>query len=152
MIKPTAILYHIILHYTYTHICVHIMYICIYIYIYTYKHMESSSSLSWLKQTYHGPRFTCICVINRGVRFHRVRDFEQYHSNGIPQNLSSTRRRHRGGPRITDRSALRAAGVRQKETYYKFSNKQYDINKKTHRQKLRHLEATHLLLLRYVCV
>ena len=40
--------------------------------------------LFWLKQTYHGPQFTCICVKNRWVRFHRIRDFKQYYFNSIP--------------------------------------------------------------------
>ena len=38
----------------------------------------------WLKQTYHGLEFTGICVNNRRVRFHRIRDFKQYCFNSIP--------------------------------------------------------------------
>ena len=37
-----------------------------------------------LAQTkYHGPPFTDMCVKNRGVRFHRIRDFKQYYFNSI---------------------------------------------------------------------
>ena len=39
---------------------------------------------AFCQQTYHGPQSTGICVNTRRVRFHRIRDFKQYHSNSIP--------------------------------------------------------------------
>ena len=46
--------------------------------------LETSSSFCWLKQAYHRPHFIGICVINRGVQFHRIRDFKQYYFKSIP--------------------------------------------------------------------
>ena len=40
--------------------------------------------LVWLNETYHGLQCTGICANNRGVRLHRVRDFNQYYSNSPP--------------------------------------------------------------------
>ena len=53
---------------------------------------------AWLKKTYHGPQFTGICVKNRGVRFHRVRDFQQYYFNSIPPtcHIATTQQRTHG--------------------------------------------------------
>ena len=40
--------------------------------------------ICWPKKAYHRPQLTGICMNNRGVRFHRVRDFKQYCFNSIP--------------------------------------------------------------------
>ena len=39
----------------------------------------SLMELFWLKKAYHGPQFAGICVKNRGVRFHRIRDVKEYY-------------------------------------------------------------------------
>ena len=60
--------------------------------------LETSSKLFAPTKTYHRPQFSGICVENRGVRFHRTRDFKQYHFNSIPptsHNCRSTSRRDR---------------------------------------------------------
>ena len=38
----------------------------------------------WLKQNYHEPQLTGVRMKQRGVRFHRTRDFKQYNFNSIP--------------------------------------------------------------------
>ena len=53
--------------------------------------------ISWLEKAYHGPRFTDICVNQRGVRFHRIRDSEQHCFNSFPAT-SRLRLRSPGGP------------------------------------------------------
>ena len=45
--------------------------------------LETSSNSCWVKKTYHGPQCTSICVNNRGVRFHRIRDVKHYYFNSI---------------------------------------------------------------------
>ena len=36
------------------------------------------TELCWLEHNYDGTQLTGICVINRVVQFHRIRDFKQY--------------------------------------------------------------------------
>ena len=74
------------------------VYIHIYIYIYVRTrarvraHIEGLAEYGWKphralfdpKKTYHGPQFTGTSVKSRGVRFHRIRDFKQYHFDSIP--------------------------------------------------------------------
>ena len=42
----------------------------------------------WLKKAYDGPQFADRCINNKGVRFHRIRDFKQYYFNSVLPNLS----------------------------------------------------------------
>ena len=45
----------------------------------------------WLNKNRHGPQFTGICMTNRGVRFHRIRDFKQCNFNIIILELHKAR-------------------------------------------------------------
>ena len=55
------------------------------------KRLETSSSFRRLKEAYHGPQFTGICVNNRRVLFHRLRDLKQYCFNSIPPSSHWTK-------------------------------------------------------------
>ena len=58
------------------------MYSCVYIYstraLRGWRNSVGSLvEICWLKEAHHGPQFTGTRVNNRGVRLHRIRDFEQ---------------------------------------------------------------------------
>ena len=86
--------------YIYIHVCVYIyIYLHIYIYVfvvlYVFVHVliqlrgwrntvGNLIEICWLANKYHcPPHFTGICVNNRVVQFHQIRDFKQYF-NSIP--------------------------------------------------------------------
>ena len=50
--------------------------------------------LFWLKTTCHRPQSIGLCVKNRGVRFHRTRDFKQHYFNSIPPTSHCSRQQH----------------------------------------------------------
>ena len=63
--------------------------------------LETSSRFVGSKKAHHQrPHFIGICMKNRGVRFHRIRDFEQYYFNSIPP--TSQRRLRRRLRRVLD--------------------------------------------------
>ena len=94
------------------HICSHLIYIYIYIYIHIYIYIERERDTSscgfccracaifggakgvWeaggirleTSSNFCGSKkhIAYVCVKNRGVRFHRIRDFKQYYLNSIP--------------------------------------------------------------------
>ena len=63
------------------------MYIYLFIYIMFMRGWRNTVGnlvdICWLEKTY-GPQFTDTCVKHRGVRFHRIRDFNKYYLNSIP--------------------------------------------------------------------
>ena len=108
----------------YVCIYIYIYSICIiYIYIYVYIYMDHQKDTTtsaradglrgWrntsgslieivrLKQAYHRPHVTYICVKHGGVHIHRIRDFKRYYFNCIPPTSH--------GQRPEDGSQLRSA-------------------------------------------